>query len=178
VDRLFVHVGGGALASSIVQGLDDAKALGLLGRLPKIHAVQTEGAYPLARAYDKIAKRIQTRFPNRDTSTVPGQILDEELFFAANHRSSFMWPWETEPKSIAHGILDDETYDWLAILEGMLRTGGSPVVVSEEELKEANRLARAHTSIRADHTGTAGLAGLLKLRTTDSAAVLFTGVER
>ena len=53
-----------------------------------------------------------------------------------------MWPWETEPHSIAHGILDDETYDWAAVVEAMLTTGGRPVVVSEELLARANQLAR------------------------------------
>ena len=95
-----------------------------------------------------------------------------------------MWPWETEPKSIAHGILDDETYDWFAVVEGMLQTGGYPVVVSEEDLVEANQLSREHTGIRADHTDTAGLAGLRRFLQEDRAdpqeaiAVLFTGVER
>jgi threonine synthase len=89
-----------------------------------------------------------------------------------------MWPWESEPKSIAHGILDDETYDWLAVVEGMLRTGGVPIQASEEGLLETNRLAKAHTAIRADHTGTAGLTGAIIFPTEGSAAVLFTGIER
>ena len=58
------------------------------------------------------------------------------------HRSEFMWPWETEPHSVAHGILDDETYDWLAVVEGMLATGGTPVVVDEEHAAPRER-ARA-----------------------------------
>ena len=57
-----------------------------------------------------------------------------------------MWPWESEPKSIATGILDDETYDWLAVVGGMLRSGGRPVVVYEERLAEANELGRARGS--------------------------------
>ena len=72
----------------------------------------------------------------------------------ATHRSEFMWPWEEEPHSIAHGILDDETYDWLAVVRGMLETGGSPVVVDEATLREANDLGRETTGIDADHTGT------------------------
>ena len=38
----------------------------------------------------------------------------------AQHRSRYMWPWETAPVSVAHGILDDETYDWLAVERAML----------------------------------------------------------
>src|SRR5207249_3161509 len=47
LDRLFVQVGGGALASSLVQGLTEARSLGVATRLPRIHAVQTRGGYPL-----------------------------------------------------------------------------------------------------------------------------------
>jgi threonine synthase len=82
---------------------------------------------------------------------------------------------------VATGILDDETYDWRAVVEGMLLTGGQPLVVSENSLLEANRLAVATAGRRADPTGSAGLAGLLELRRSgaigpdDRAAVLFTG---
>ena len=95
-----------------------------------------------------------------------------------------MWPWEQEPKSVAGGILDDETYDWRAVVEGMLLTGGQPVVVSEDLLIEANTLAVALTGIPVDPTGSSGLAGLLALRRSgvigehDKAAVLFTGIKR
>ena len=43
--------------------------------------------------------------------------------------------------SVATGILDDETYDWRAVVEGMLPTRGQPLVVSEDVLLKANRLA-------------------------------------
>ena len=95
-----------------------------------------------------------------------------------------MWPWEEEPRSIATGILDDETYDWRAVVEGMLATGGSPVVVDERTLSEANELAVEWTGIRVDPTGSAGLAGLMALRAEglveddERVAVLFTGVQR
>ena len=95
-----------------------------------------------------------------------------------------MWPWEEAPRSVAHGILDDETYDWLAVVEGMLATGGRPLVVGEETLEEANDLAREATGIAVDHTGSAGLAGLLALRAAgelaedERVAVLFTGAVR
>ena len=102
---------------------------------------------------------------------------------AASHRSAYMWPWESEPKSIATGILDDETYDWLAVVGGMLRSGGQPVVVSEERLAEAHELGK-DAGFCVDATGSSGLAGLLDLRAEgvvrpdERVAVLFTGTER
>jgi threonine synthase len=168
LDRLVVQVGGGALASACVQSLREAVELGVLEKVPRLDTVQTEGAWPLKRAYDEIARGDP----------------EDALRFAARHRSAFMWPWEDEPRSVAHGILDDETYDWLAVVEGMLETGGRPVVVDEDVLARANDLARHATGIDVDHTGTAGLAGLLALRAAgeigddERVAVLFTGAVR
>jgi threonine synthase len=110
--------------------------------------------------------------------------MEEELAYASRHRAEFMWPWETEPRSVAHGILDDETYDWLAVVRGTVESGGFPLVVSEEHLLEANALARERTGIDVDATGSAGLAGLLSLREGgtlgphEAVGVLFTGVNR
>jgi threonine synthase len=191
LDRLFVQVGGGALASSAIQGLREAVRLGAIPRMPRIDTVQTEGGFPLKRAYDRVVERLASTLgmaPAGAARSVAGGAQDgalrETLRHAATHRSRFMWPWEEEPKSIAHGILDDETYDWLAVVRGMLETGGEPVVVPEERLVEANRLAREATGIDVDHTGSSGLAGLLQLRDQDDivpgerVAVLFTGVRR
>jgi threonine synthase len=167
LDRVVVQVGGGALASACIQGLREAVELGALGRSPRVDTVQTEGAWPLKRAFDAVAAR-----------------GEGGLAYAAAHRSEFMWPWEQEPRSIAYGILDDETYDWLAVVQGMLATGGEPLVVGEQTLAQANELAVETTGIDVDATGSAGLAGLLALRETgevgdtERVALLFTGVRR
>jgi threonine synthase len=66
----------------------------------------------------------------------------------------------------------------------MLETGGRPIVVDEDRLREANDLAHQLTTIDADETGTAGLAGVLDLlargdiRPEERVAVLFTGIRR
>ncbi|HEV8421249.1 MAG TPA: pyridoxal-phosphate dependent enzyme, partial [Actinomycetota bacterium] len=194
LDRLFVQVGGGALASAVIQGMREAAALGAIERLPCVHTVQTEGGYPLKRAYDRLVERIggalgipEASERNR-ASVIAERFASPEvqdgLRYAASHRSEFMWPWERQPTSIAHGILDDETYDWLAVVTGLLETGGYPVTVDEQTLIEANELARSATGIDVDHTGSAGLAGLNALRRDglvegkDNVAVLFTGVRR
>ena len=87
-----------------------------------------------------------------------------------------MWPWESTPSSVAHGILDDETYDWWEVAKGMRATGGSPLVVDEAAIARAYELAKTHTAIRASTTGTAGLAGLLAAP-SQSAAVVFSGSD-
>jgi len=176
LDHLVVQVGAGALASSCVQALREATRMGALARLPRVHTVQTFGAHPLERAY----WRVRALLPDE-----AGAIdVQQAVAKAAAQRSAFMKPWEEEPKSVATGILDDETYDWRAVVEGMLLTGGRPVVVPEDTLVEANQLAASATGIDVDATGSAGLAGLVKMRRAgvigadDNAAVLFTGVRR
>jgi len=176
LDRLVIQVGGGALASACIGAIGEAAALAALARIPRYHAVQTEGAWPLPRAFERVAERL--------TSDAGPQAVRAALSYAATHRSEFMWPWEAEPRSIAHGILDDETYDWLAVVEGMLVSGGGPVVVSEDLLARANAVATDATHIDVDPTGSSGLAGLLALREQgevgdhERVGVLFTGVRR
>ncbi|MGH3203232.1 MAG: pyridoxal-phosphate dependent enzyme [Streptosporangiaceae bacterium] len=174
--HLIVQVGGGALASSVIQALREAADLGALARLPRVHTVQTTGAHPLEQAYERV-RALLPDDPAPDT-------IRKTMAEAARHRSAFMRPWPREPASVATGILDDETYDWRAVTEGMLATGGRPLVVSEDSLTEANRLAVARTGIPVDPTGSSGLAGLLEMRRSglvgdhDRVAVVFTGLER
>ncbi len=173
LDRLFIQVGGGALASACIGGLAEARSLGATVANPMIHPVQAEAVAPLARAHERLAHRLDTDEPT-----------DDDISWAAHHRSAFMWPWETEPHSIATGILDDETYDWLAVVRGTLASRGGPVVVDESTLLEANAVAKETTGIDVDPTGSAGLAGLLELRrhgrvdSNETVAVIFTGVRR
>jgi threonine synthase len=173
LDRVVVQVGGGALASSVVQSFREAAQLGAIARSPRIDTIQTRSAHPLERAYSKVVAAISA-----------GGQPKNVLRHAATHRSDFMWAWEQTPRSVAHGILDDETYDWFAVVSGMVLTGGTSVVVDEALLEEANSIGRETTGIDVDHTGSSGLAGLMALirggsvGTEENVAVLFTGVKR
>ena len=93
-----------------------------------------------------------------------------------------MWPWEHVGNSAADGILDDETYDWLPVVQAMSEGNGGPIVVTETAVLEANELGRATTGIHASPTGTAGLAGLLAVREAidpdERVAVIFSGISR
>lgn len=109
--RVFVQVGGGALAACVGWGLGPAYRLDL---------VQTEGGAPLARAWAAI-----------------GEVPTAQL---GARWDEFMTPWPN-PHSLADGILDDETYDWQADVEVLRAGGGQPIVVREEVVAQAYALA-------------------------------------
>jgi threonine synthase len=203
-DRIFIQVGGGALGSAVIQAWREAKAWGLVDRLPRFHLVQTSNTAPLARAYRRLLTRISSELPAgtlqvdqtrgslaaRDARSLLLQreqlrpAIARALHHAATHRSLYMWPWEEQPRSIAHGILDDETYDWMELVRGMLTTGGYPLEVDEALLTESRNLVRRRTRVTADATGTAGLAGLLLLKQeglldpAERCVFLLTGIDR
>ena len=93
-----------------------------------------------------------------------------------------MWPWENVQPSLADGILDDETYDWIGVLNVMTDSDGSPIAVEEEHVRQAYSLAHKVTSIDVSPTGSAGLAGLLAMRSSiaddERVVVVFSGVRR
>lgn len=190
IQRLFVQVGGGALASGVIQGLRHAREQGVIPELPKLHAVQTRGCWPLRRAYERARNRALPGALGDDPTLAlrlraPSHSSDVRatLANALDNRGRYMWAWEQAPHSVAHGILDDETYDWFAIVEGMLESGGWPVIVDEALLTEACAMANAG-GVDADETGAASLAGMLALRRVrwlgmdERVAVLLTGVRR
>ena len=95
-------------------------------------------------------------------------------------------PGRQEPHSVAHGILDDETYDWLAVVRGdARRRAAAPLVVDEDTLERPTTSpARppASTSITPARPGspacsTSCAKGLVAPR-RDRSPVLFTGARR
>lgn len=196
LDLVCVQVGGGALASALYAALCEARTLGALEALPRIFTLQTTGAHPLERAWRLVARAALHLSPEAGDvdHEGPAQEVAEWLFeqrasdevasalaYAAHNRARFMWAWEEEPRSLARGILDDETYDWLVLVEAMIHTGGRPVIAGEEHIAAAHEIGRRLTSIDVSATGTAGLAGLYTLaaegtlHADSNAAVLFTG---
>jgi threonine dehydratase len=154
VDALFVQVGGGAFAASVSRGAREG------GLTAPLFATQTEGCAPLSRAW----------------STA----MDDDAM--ASHWSRHMRAWDAEPRSLADGILDDETYDWVADVVELRATRGRVVVANENNVVRAAEIARPITGIDVSPTGAAGLAGLLEVRDAfgDEARVVlaFSGVRR
>ena len=157
--HLVIQVGGGAFAA----GIGEALVLG--GSSTTLLTVQTEGCAPLERAWRRAGET--------------GGASD-----AGGRWAECMWPWESEPRSLADGILDDETYDWVGVCNAMAKTGGFPVVSPESDVVAAYELAHRTTSIDVSPTGSAGLAGVITLRDSerlepdDRVGVVFSGVRR
>ena len=188
LDAVFVQAGSGALASGVYQGFAEALRLGAIDRLPRLYAVQARASQPLARAYHRVIEGVIEHLRVRYGTTVSSPadivrhpaVVREEMRFARTHRAAFMWPWEPAGRSAASAIVEDEADDWAQVVEGMLLTGGAPVVVGEEALLEANAAARAATSRDVDCSATSGLAGYLATLRADErlrgerAAVIFS----
>ncbi|ACY15916.1 pyridoxal-phosphate dependent enzyme [Haliangium ochraceum] len=182
--RVLVQVGGGALASAVAGAMDIAAELGAVARAPALHAVQSRGCYPLRGAWRKLAEGVLGRAAARlgdgganagaealDDAALAAAIaahahegeLAAELAAARRARSAYMQPWAEEPRSVATGILDDETYDWAAVCAAMLRTGGWPVVVGDADILAAQAALAEHEDVRAEPTGAVALAGAAAL---------------
>lgn len=158
LDGIFVQVGGGAFASATFTALT---ASGI--DIPTF-PVQTAGCAPLDRAL--------------------GRAADRGIVDVGFHWDELMTVWE-DPSSLADGILDDETYDWIDVAHSLRVCGGSSVVVDESHVVDAHELA-VHAGFDASPTGTAGLAGILHLLETEPdrfdassrLAVVMSGVAR
>jgi threonine dehydratase len=162
LDRIFVQVGGGAFAACV----------GATHPARRFHAVQAEGCAPLALAWERAMQLGADR-----GSPSPG--LGEPRSVAARW-SELMTPWP-DPHSLADGILDDETYDWLGVFGAIGAAGDAPIVAAEADIVAAHELARS-AGFDVSPTGSAGLAGLLAIADTvgptERVAVVMSGVAR
>ena len=157
ISRMFVQAGGGAFVACAASGFFAGATK------PRVHAVQTQGCAPLARAFE--------------IANTTGGARN-----AGSRWSQCMWPWETTPVSLADGILDDETYDWIGACNAMADSDGYPIVASEQLIHESYALAHRVTNIDVSPTGSSGLAGLLAIRheiaDDERVIVIFSGVRR
>ena len=152
IDRVFIQVGGGAFAAAVGEAMNN-----VCGPTP-LFAVQAEGCAPFERAWRR----------------------SEGIERPGENWAEIMTVWD-DPSSLADGILDDETYDWIGVLEALRSSGGRPVIASEEQVHEAHGLAN-RAGFNASPTGSAGLAGVLAARPeiseNDQIVVVMSGVTR
>ena len=150
LNSLYVQVGGGALGAGLGQGMrrsiDRQEQAVSLSAVPTLRCVQPVGCQPLGRAFEKMSLE-------KLSAAEAGQ-----------KRAEYMWPWDN-PTSVAHGILDDETYDWVALCDEMANSGGGTLAVADDAIEKAHAMARAEHGVNVCHTGAAGLAGMMLKRT-------------
>ena len=129
-----------------------------LGPGMRLDTVQAEGCAPLAAAWERAIDRPH---PEHEWADV-------------------MRAWQ-DPRSLADGILDDETYDWIADVDVMRASGGRPIVACESDIARAHELMRA-AGFDVSATGSAGLAGVLavgdQLASDERLLVIASGVAR
>jgi threonine synthase len=129
-----------------------------IGPSVRLDTVQSAGCAPLAAAIER----------------------SRSFDHPEQHWAEVMEPWP-DPASLADGIIDDETYDWIAAMNIMRSGGGSPIVASESDIERAHDLA-TEAGFDVSVTGSAGLAGVLTiaadLRDDDHIAVVMSGVAR
>ena len=172
---IYVQIGGGALATAVMDGLGRAwpdRAL------PALRPVQAASAHPYIAAWHRFAARTLGALGIDD----PGSDEARASLLTAN-RGSFdldealagaddvMVPWPGTPTSVASGILDDVTYDWRTVLRHQIVTGGYPILVDEETFVAARQLVATQADPAPHETGAAGLAGLLTHAATSPASV-------
>lgn len=109
---------------------------GLDHRVPLV-AVQAEGAAPLHAALQRA----------------------NGADHPARQWADIMRPWPN-PCSLADGIIDDETYDWIAVRNAIDESGGRSLVAPESAIERAHAAATA-AGFDVSPTGSAGLAGAL-----------------
>ncbi len=164
LDRVYAQVGGGALAACLGAGLAQ------VGPSPRLHAVQAEGAAPLAAAWERAG----------GAAGVAGDGTADALRALAARWSEVMVVWD-DPRSLADGILDDETYDWIGVFDAMSQTGGGPVIATEADVERAHELATG-AGFDVSPTGSAGLAGVSSVRSQlgddERIGVVMSGIAR
>jgi threonine synthase len=220
IDSVVIQVGGGALARSVAQAFEEARQLGFISELPRIHVCQPEGGFPFVRAYllmlAETARRkgqpIDLSYDHGADSVVQLQrtaafaaartdqiqevaafvrrsfdspLVQSVLNDMAGKPGRFMWAWDgPAPHSLAHGILDDFTYDWYYLLCAVLRSGGRAEILAEDTIRDAYEIAQRHTAIPVCPTGAAGIAGLIQLQASgvitarEAVGLFFTGFDR
>jgi len=189
-DHIWIQIGGGALATAVLDGLaraiNDPGRTGGTGeapgradrRLPRLHPVQARSAHPYIAGWQRISAVLYERFevsaeaPPADqaqqlaeavaaAAAEGGQPVAAYLSVLLEEQAALMTTWPGEPHSVASGILDDLTYDWRTVMAHQIATGGWPVSVDESTFVNAAKAVEAQATPPPDETGAAGLAGLL-----------------
>jgi threonine synthase len=141
-DRVFVSVGDGNILTGLWKGFRDLHAAGVLDRLPRLVAVQSERSNAIARAFAAL----------RAAGTTAATF---------DPRSARVEP--VRATTCADSISVDTPADGPAALRALFETDGETVEVSDEAILAAIPLTARLTGVFAEPAGAASVAGLLAL---------------
>jgi threonine synthase len=133
-DWVVVALGDGCTTAGIWKGMHEMHALGVLPRVPRILAVQAEGAAPLAKAWG--AKNF-------------GDAPSYE---------------RVKVHTVADSIAVGEPRNWRKALRAVKASEGAIVTASDDAILEGARDIAAFTGVFAEPTASATLAGLARAR--------------
>jgi threonine synthase len=133
-DWVCVALGDGCTTAGIWKGMREMNLLGVLPKLPRILAVQAEGAAPLAKAW------------------------------AAKNFGDASGYEKVKAQTAADSIAVGEPRNWRKALRAVKASEGAIVAVSDEAILEAAKDIAAGSGVFAEPTGSAPFAGLLKAR--------------
>ncbi len=130
-DVVTVALGDGCTTAGIWKGLTEMHTLGVLPKLPRLLAVQAEGAAPLARAWN------EHNYGQTATS----------------------YP-KVEARTVADSICVGEPRNWRKALRAVKASGGAIVAVGDDAILEVTKDLAAATGVFAEPTGAAAIAGI------------------
>ena len=136
-DVVAVALGDGCTTAGIWKGLREMHTLGVLPKLPRLLAVQAEGAAPLAHA-----------FAAGNFGELPAGQSYEKV----------------RAKTVADSIAVGEPRNWRKALRAVKASEGAILAVSDDSILEAAKDIAAATGVFAEPTGAAGYAGILEAK--------------
>src|SRR5580692_12197090 len=114
-DHVVVPGGNMGNSSALGKGFEEILRLGLIDRLPKISVIQAEGSAPLAHLFARL----------KPSEFAADAALPDEIVAVAN------------PRTLATAIKIGAPVSWKKALRAVLRTHGSIITVSEQEIADA-----------------------------------------
>jgi threonine synthase len=139
-EQVVVPGGNMGNSSALGKGFDEMLRLGLIDRLPKISVIQAQGSAPLAHLFAALK-------PSQIAAdaTVPDQIAPV-----------------VNPRTLATAIKIGAPVSWKKALRAVLRTNGSIVSVSEQEIADAKAII-GRDGIGCEPASATSVAGIRKL---------------
>ena len=136
-DHVVVPGGNMGNSSALGKGFDEMLRLGLINRLPKLSVIQAEGSAPLAHFFATL--------PTTGSGNLP-----DHIDFVQN------------PRTLATAIKIGAPVSWKKALRAVLRSHGSIITVTEQEIADAKAIV-GRDGIGCEPASAATIAGIRKL---------------